>query len=81
MYVERVGETEYVRLEPHDWDELRGRKVRGYGTVRSYTNAVGEHHPAVIGFYGSDEKLTPHELRVAEFADDGGRGPVDLDWP
>lgn len=48
MYIENIGETEYVRLESEDWDELEGKRLNGHGKIIHWTNAEGEHHPAFV---------------------------------
>jgi len=75
MYEEQLGDWTYTRLESEDWEELKGKRVKGYGKIVGWTTSEGEQHPAILHTTG-DEDLTPEDLPYAEF--DGRHGFIDL---
>lgn len=76
MFEEEVDDgTTYIRLEPEDFDKIRGKRINGRGKIVGYTPAVGEMHPCLVHIEGGND-IAAHQLPYMEF--DGRHGWVDV---
>jgi len=80
MHTETIGESDYVRFDKGDADELIGARLTGgdtTGQIRGVTNAHGEHHPAIIHVDGGRD-IAAHQLPFHEFDGRHNRNRVSV---